>query len=761
MSELLPKGTSALLDEATKRNDIGLEYEDIWGKTHRISTSTRRNLLGAMGIPAHSELGLSVALAEAQSRRCRRVLPPVLVVRQGGAIRVELTLPEGNEARVFSWAVLEEDGALHDGRLVPGELKKLGVTEQGDESFVRYGLEIPVSLPLGYHRLAIEPADGSPTMTAGMALICTPPRCYRPGALREGRRVWGTAIQLYALRSARNWGIGDFSDLADMVQLCAELGAAVVGLNPLHAMFPHNPWHCSPYSPSSRLFLNTVYIDVEAVPEFALSREAREILGSDEFQQRLATARAREIIEYGEVGSLKRWMLEALYREFQARHIKQGSKRAEAFHAFVEQQGEALRLHALFEALQEHFHTKDHEIWGWQVWPEDYRDPRSEAALAFAVDHEERVQFFQYLQWVADEQLSRASALAADLGLGIGLYTDLAVSVDRAGAEVWGNQQVFADTAAAGAPPDALAPQGQNWGLPPMIPQRLRDAEYAPFVAVLRANMRHAGALRIDHVMGLLRLYWVAQGRSAAEGGYVHYPFEDLVALVALESHRNGCLVIGEDLGTVPQEIRRTLRQWGVLSYRLMPFEYDKKGALTAPEDYPRQALVAASTHDLPPVAGMWSGRDIDWRCDLGIFVGKEREDRERANRAKERGAFLSALQKAGLLDEGDLPDVRAEDAPTEALLLAVQRYLAATPAQLMMVQWEDILGVQEQVNLPGTTDEHPNWKRRLPLNVEELKRSPLLRQLAGELSSRPPAPRRTKEKSTRLRRRRRAKASG
>jgi 4-alpha-glucanotransferase len=712
---------------------IRSEWFDIWGDRHPVPAASRERLLEAMGMPAASPVGLAVAEQELENRLWRRVLPPAMVAKANEPITVEITLPATCGQRALTWAVLEESEELHDGQVVFGDLPLVGERTL-DRQFVRRRLTLPVSLPLGYHRLGIEAVDGSPVMTGGMALIVVPERCYQPPAVSNGRRTWGTAIQLYSLRSAHNWGIGDFSDLLELIDVVAELGGDAIGLNPLHALFPHNPWHCSPYSPSSRAFLNVSYIDVDAVEDAKASREAQELMASVEFADRLASCREREIIDHGEVGSLKRWVLEAAYREFRKEHVAGPSERGHAFYDWVEERGELLELHAIYEALQEHFHGQDHEIWGWQRWPAEYRDPAGEAVRRFAEQHRDRVEFFMYLQWLAEGQLEKCRDRAKELGLRIGLYTDLAVSVDRAGAESWSNQRLYADAAAVGAPPDALAPQGQNWGLPPMIPHRLQDAEFAPFASTVRANMRFAGAIRIDHVMSLMRLYWVPEGFSGADGAYVHYPLEDLLGIVALESHRNRCLVIGEDLGTVPEEVRDVLRRWGVLSYRLLLFERDEEGDFLDPDRYPRQALVAASTHDLPTLTGLWTGRDLELRTELGLYpsVAAERDDQN--GREQDRKRLLEVLQSQGLVDSQQIDDTRAALGPD--LLVAIQLYLARTPSQLLMVQWEDILGVVEQANLPGTTDECPNWRRRLPSDISELIGHPVAQTLAEELAA-------------------------
>ncbi|MCI0441565.1 MAG: 4-alpha-glucanotransferase, partial [Chloroflexi bacterium] len=368
-----------------------------------------------------------------------------------------------------------------------------------------------------------------------------------------------------------------------------------VGLNPLCALFPHNPVHTSPYSPSSRLFLNVLYLDVEAIADFAECQAARALVAKPEFQARLRALRAAELVDYEQVAAVKFEALELLYRHFRDYHLSRGTERGQAFRTFQDERGEPLHKHTLCEALQEHFQREDSSTWGWPVWPEAYRDPDAEAVAAFCAAHQERVEFYQYLQWQADLQLGAAGLRSLELGLGVGTYLDLAVGVDRGGAEVWANQRFYSLEARIGAPPDLWNPMGQDWGLPPLVPERLREAAYAPIIAILRAHMQHAGALRLDHVMGLMRLFWVPPGQTARAGTYVSYPLQDLLAIVALESQRNQCLVIGEDLGTVPDEVREAMREYGVLSYRVLYFEKEADGNFIAPANYPRQVLVTAT----------------------------------------------------------------------------------------------------------------------------------------------------------------------
>jgi (1->4)-alpha-D-glucan 1-alpha-D-glucosylmutase len=550
----------------------------------------------------------------------------------------------------------------------------------------------------------------------------SPARCHMPAAMEQGKRLWGLTVQLYSLRSQRNWGIGDFTDLLKLVELTAAAGGDVVGLNPLHALFPDNPAHISPYSPSHRGFLNVLYIDVEAVPEFAACQAARRRVAGAGFQVRLQALRDSEFVDYAGVARAKFEILRELFDHARAN----GGACMAGFVQWREAQGEALEGHALFEALQAHFRALDHATWGWPAWPAEYHDPDSPAVAAFAAEHAAAIDWHAWLQWLADTQLGAAAARARELGMAIGLYRDLAVGASPGGAEVWHWQGMFAigegdnGGASTGAPPDDLNLLGQDWGLPPFVPHRLRQAGYAPFVEVLRANMRHAGALRIDHVMGLARLFWVPRDVPATEGAYVAYPFEDMLGLVVRESVRAECLVIGEDLGTVPDGFRERLFDAGVLSYHPLMFERYEDGQFRLPADMPPQALVAAGTHDLPTLAGLWSGLDLEVRTQLRLFPSDELRRRLVTEREWDRGRLLWALEREGLLPEGTGKDPAALPELTPAVIAAIHAYLARSRAGLMVVQPEDILGVAEQINVPGTLEDmHPNWQRKLPLPIE------------------------------------------
>jgi 4-alpha-glucanotransferase len=698
------------LDELRRVADlVGIQtrHVDALGVWHEPGEDTLAALIGAFGLPADPQQATDRLAAEEAAAPFS--LSPVQIVAQEAADpTLFLQLPEGTST--VEWHCRFADGAQSFGH--------------SDGT----ALHLPAPLPLGYHRLAV--AAGA--ATAEIELIVAPASCHLPQALQPGSRSWGLTAQLYGVRSGHDWGIGDFSDLAWLARAGGELGAATIGINPLHALFAAEPRHFSPYSPSSRVWLDFLYIDVTAVPGFAEDGAAQVSATA----AALGAARAADLIDYAAVAALKRPVLEALFRHFHAREV-QTSLGAE-FREFRQAGGEALTRFAVFEALHEHF-TRQGIPFSWRHWPAAMRDPQSAEVGEFARAHAERVEFFQYLQWQADRQLGAAAAAGRNAGLALGLYRDLAVGVDPHGAEAWADQQLVAPGAAIGAPPDPLSRAGQNWGLAPINPLVLRRQGFAPLVAALRANMRHAGILRIDHVMGLQRLYWIPDGSPATLGAYVSYPFHDLLRLVALESRRQCCAVVGEDLGTVPEGFRETMRAANALSYRVFVFERGEGAHFAPPRDYPPLAAATAATHDLATLKGFWLGHDIAWRERLGLYPDQAAAATEMAERHRDRHLLLEALAAEGLLPRERFGEFLAtDDTPTYTAELgeAIHTYLARSRARLMLVQLDDVTGESEQANLPGTTDGHPNWRRRLSLRLEDILAGPELRRLAGSVSA-------------------------
>ncbi|MEA3157923.1 MAG: 4-alpha-glucanotransferase, partial [Betaproteobacteria bacterium] len=705
--------------------------------TQRASDKTRTAILKALGA-LDDAADFNAALRAHEARLWRRTLPAVAVFRADALpYRIHLRFKERDAKTIFRWTLALENGDTRSGEFHQSDLEVLDRREIDTERYIETAFDWRDTLPLGYHRYRLNgPGVGEDDW---LSLIVGPPSCYLPPALCAGARVWGAAVQLYGLRSERNWGVGDFTDLRTLIEQWEHRGAGVVGVNPLHALYPHNPAHASPYSPSSRVFLNVLYIDVEAVPDARESTEALALMGSAQFHMALQAARATDLVDYNAVAGLKLPVLEVAYRHFREHHLDPEAERGRAFRHFQAAGGKRLREHALFEALQEHFHREDASVWGWPLWPEEYRLPRSPQVQKFVDANTERIEFYEYLQWHAALQLERAGARARDLGYGVGLYQDLAISIDRGGAESWANQEVYAVGASVGAPPDEVNLKGQNWGLPPLRPERLKDARYDPYIATLRSNMRYSGALRIDHVMGLYRLYWIPPGASAAEGAYVAYPFDDLLTILALESHRNECMVIGEDLGTVPDEVRTGLARATVLSYRLLYFERSADGEYKRPNEYPNDALVAVSTHDLATLTGFWEGYDLEVRHKLNLFPSEELRAQYVVNRAQERAWLAIALERERLVPEGAINPVASPMTPE--LALAIHAYLAHTPSRVFVIQLEDILGVREQANMPGTVEEQPNWRRKLPAMLEEIERDERFRKNAETLARIRPAP--------------------
>jgi 4-alpha-glucanotransferase len=533
---------------------------------------------------------------------------------------------------------------------------------------------LPPDLPLGYHDL--HPQAGGPTTR----LVITPRRCPLPA------RTWGWAVQLYALRSATSWGIGDLVDLRRLADWSRRLGAGIVMINPLHAAAPGRPQQPSPYSPTSRLWRNLAYLGVPELP--GASAIGAELAALDEAGRAL---NATDRIDRDAVHRLKVDALTRLHAAFE-----RGTDHA-AFDMWVGQQGVALERFAVWCVLAERYGPE------WSTWPAAYRHPASAAVAALARAERVRVRFHQWCQWQLATQLG-AAATAVDV------VADLAVGFDPDGADAWSYQDILGRGCRVGAPPDAFNPLGQDWGLPPFVPWKLRQDRYQPFIDTIRASLAHCGGLRIDHVMGLFRLYWIPPGVGPADGAYVRYPHHDLLDLLALEAHRAGAFVVGEDLGTVEDDVREELADRAILSYRLVWFEEGP------PPTFPRQALAGVTTHDLPTMAGVWSGADLAERRRLG-----------RAGDGSDDTWFRSRIHLATGL---------GDDASTEEVVVATHEALAEAPSLIVVATLDDAIGMVERPNLPGTIDEWPNWRIPLRRTLEEIETDPLVLAVAGALDA-------------------------
>ena len=625
----------------------------------------------------------------------------------------------------------------------------------------RLELPLPAELEPGYYDLSLEVELGSRGERGETLLLVAPPRVYAPPFLAQGQRLWGLNLPLYALKSEGNWGIGDFTDLRQVTDWAGELGAAFVGVNPLHARSPGKQADPSPYSPSSRIFRDFLYLDPEAVPEFQESPAAQALVSSPEIQALKRRVQAAPLVDYPAVYRLKRRILGLLYKNFRGRHgpaEQPRTARGQEFRGFLDDGGLALLRFGQYCALAEALGRGD-----WHAWPREYQHPENPAVAAFAQENREEIQLHQYLQWLVAGQLAEVQTRARQQGLPFTLYQDLALGAHPGGAETWAHPQIFARGASLGAPPDAFNPRGQNWGLPPLLPQRLRREGYRLFIDTLRANLPLDGLLRLDHVMGLFRLFWIPQGRGAAEGAYVHYPSRELLAVLALESQRRRTLIIGEDLGTVAPRIRRELARRGILSYRVFYFERTGDQDFRAPADYPPQAMAAVTTHDLPTLAGFWQGEDIKLKQTLGLYPQASQADQDAAARARDRERLLEALGLEGKeiggggqglvaqafqpvgtpapepeppssTPDGDYEEKASGEACPEEVRFGVLEYLARSKAALLEVRLEEIFGVPYQQNLPGTTTQYPNWRRKLPWTIKEMRQMPETARLAARL---------------------------
>jgi len=504
----------------------------------------------------------------------------------------------------------------------------------------------------------------------------------------DGRKLWALAVQLYSLRSHRNWGIGDFTDLARLAQSAAAQGVSAIGLNPLHALFMDRAEEASPYAPNSRLYINPLYIDVEAIPEFAGAQMAG-------LAAEIEALRATELIDYARVARLKLAALHYAHKNFRASAT--AARRAD-FDAFRREQGDTLLGFAAFEVLRQMHAPKP-----WWEWPAPWRSPDDAALQAFRRQHDEACEFQEFMQWVADRQLAACQETARRHGMPVGLYTDLAVGIAPHGAGAWIQHDVVLPGISVGAPPDEFNPTGQDWGLAPFNPHAVPREDFAAFRHMLGVTMRHAGAVRIDHVLGLKRVFMIPHGCKPVEGTYVQFPFAPLLGVIAQESNRYKTVVIGEDLGTVPDGFRETLAHWGLWSCRVMMFEREGDGRFRVPEHYPAEALASFNTHDLPSYRGWLEGYDLRLKRSIGVDPGESDEAR-----AQSQDALRAALAAR-------VPGYQADD------IAAVAAFLAATPSRLVVLALDDVMGVRDQINVPGTMTQHPNWRRKLPVAIEDL----------------------------------------
>ncbi|PCI60275.1 MAG: 4-alpha-glucanotransferase [Gammaproteobacteria bacterium] len=699
-------------------------YVNSFGEQVFANNGARRSLLTAMGYNLDNDNALNQSIDELSQNSWRTMLPATHIAQlEACQHTIEISLPQAKLTEL-SWQIITEDQKKLSKTLTISSLTLLDSANFNDEKFNKYQLLLP-NLAQGYHQLSLTYGNNK----ASCHLIYAPKTCFSPQEACS-EKMWGLAAQLYSLHSDNSWGIGDFGDLNKLVEQSASHGVAAIGLNPLHPLFQNNPAHRSPYSPTSRCFLNTIYIDVTKVANFKTSKAAQQKYHSDDFQQRLRDAQNTQLVDYPAASSLKFEILELLYQDFVVKELSnkgtlnkgknKPSVNAKAFTQFKKNGGKDLFQLATFEALYEHFRVQDFNCYGWPNWPKAYQNSQSKEVLKFIKENSQRIDYFIFCQWLADQQLSTAAQTAKHNGMPVGLYLDLAVGCDGSGVDVWSDPDVYVAGAAVGAPPDATNALGQDWGLTPINPVALQEKGYLPLVKALRSNMQYAGALRIDHILGLMRQYWVAPGYKADQGVYITFPLEDILRIIALESRRNNCVVIGEDLGTVPDGFGDIMANAGLLSYKVLFFERWESGLFMRPETYPAQSMVTVSTHDLPTLSGWWTGKDLQWRQNLNLYPNEAMGNSDRQGRVGDRDHLMSALDDMNVIDMTNAPQQAPAKMNTE-LSLAVQKFLALAPSHIQLIPLEDMLEISEQVNIPGTINEHPNWLQKLPVSCENL----------------------------------------
>jgi 4-alpha-glucanotransferase len=668
--------SDAVVRDLARNAGVAVGWEDHAGKRHRVSAEVLRRILSALGLPCETAGDLRHSQETVRASAGASAAPLITA-----SVSEPVAIADANEELRTAVRVTYEDGVTVDIR--------------PHQSCSGKWLLPPIATP-GYHRLEFGRRI--------VDLAVAPARCFTIEDVAAGARIWGLAAQLYGLRRPGDGGIGDTAALATLAQSAARHGADAIAISPTHAGFAADPGRYQPYSPSSRLFLNPLHADPRGLfGDAAVARAAETVGLAAEF----ARLEAAPLTDWPAAGRAKLALLRRLFDDFVAAGKSEpAGALARDFAAFRAAGGDLLKLHARFEALHADRLAADPNAWSWRTWPASLRDPNSAVVAELAARKDGEVLFHCFLQWIADRSFAAAQTSARGAGMRIGLVADLAVGTDSSGSHAWSRQSDILVGLEVGAPPDPLGPLGQNWGLTAFSPRALAAGGFAPFIATLRAGMRNAGGLRIDHAMSFTRLWLIPEGAKPNEGAYLAYPVDDLLRLAALESQRHGAIVIGEDLGTVPAGFRERLAQTGIAGMRVLWFEKEAE-RFRSPRAWDRSTIAMTTTHDLPTVAGWWRGADIEIRAALGI-LGQPAE-RARRTRKKERTALWRAFRAAGVASG------RQPAAETSAPVIdAAAGFVARTPAPLALVPLEDALGLSDQPNLPGTIDEHPNWRRRM-----------------------------------------------
>jgi 4-alpha-glucanotransferase len=703
------------LGRAAAECGIDRQYWDIFGHNHEASLEALQKILGALGWDITSVEAIDGKRRQWFAELYTRTLQPTIVAGDSDRT-VALTLLADALVTV-QYEIVLESGDRVNGEADAAQLAVIREIDFDGKRWSARRLPLPGNVPFGYHALTVKVQSPDPVRAN---LIVCPDQAYLSERLAKGSKTAGFNVALYGLRSKRNWGCGDFTDLSALIDWSArDVGFSFIGVNPLHALHNRTPYNTSPYLPLSLYYKNLIYLDLEKVPEFAASSAAVWLFHSAEIQNQIAGLRDSQFVDYHQVDSLKKRFLRLLHQEFRA-PANSGSERLRNFDAYIHREGDLLHKFALYCALDEILHQQDQNRWTWHDWPQQYQTPDSAESHAFAQEHAATVEFYKYIQFLIDEQLAAAQQHAKNRGMEIGLYHDLAVATDSCGSDLWAHGKFYVNGCRVGAPPDDFSPKGQDWGFPPPNVHANRADGYCLYRESIRKILKCGGALRIDHVMRLFRLFWIPAGMEAAQGTYVRDNSSDLMRILALESVRCGSVIIGEDLGTVTDEIRDMLAHFRILSYRVFYFEKHRDGSFKSSAEYPGQALVSSATHDLPTLAGFWLNRDIEARKAAGL-ADEQGYRHQLSDRMREKQSMLDVLHREGLLPEhyernaGNLPEFNGD------LHNAVIGFLMNVPSMLLLINQEDFTKETEQQNLPGSTAQYPNWQRKMRLSIEDL----------------------------------------
>lgn len=722
-----------VLDKLSSALGIWLSFQDPQtGQTIVADTASKRAVCASLGFPAQNEKVAMASLKKLKAQKTLEFSPYTIVVRMNEItpLTIELYVPVRLKEKTISFTLTREDSTTQSGVFILSKEQILETIRIENKTYLRTRIQLNLKAPKGYHTISFL-IDGHLIKKANMQtrLIVVPNRCYQPKVLENGGRVFGIPLQLYALKSQRNWGMGDFTDLKNFISLAGQWHVSYVGINPLNSLFIEAPEDASPYYVSSRLFFNPLYIDTDSVPESVGLPAYDSYKNSTRFKEVVRYCRSSNTVQYAYLSELKMTALGILFEAFKRLHLNSDytpkTARGEAFFTFCQEKSETLDAFSLWTVLRAVASHENRSV-DWKMWDKGFQNLNSIQSQAFYIQYQESILFVKYQQFLSFEQYEKALTAEPDAPL---IYTDMPIGVGSDSAEVWGDQSLFLPDVSIGTPPDMFNQEGQNWALSAFNPFVLKQRGFEPLIRILREKMRFGGAIRLDHAFGLMRLYLQSFGKT---GAYLSYPFSDLIGILALESERNKCLVIAEDLGTPPPSFYDLMRGAGGLSFRL--FCYEKNADhLKTPDQYERSCLIMTGSHDMPTLPAVWSGADLKLIHRLNL-ISDERLNSELNKRAYERKIYLESLSMQGLYVNWDSLN-QFEETP-EWLVAGIYDYLARSNGMIMMMRLEDVLLQEEQVNVPGTYLEYPNWRFKLPVLLEELNTHPTLHHVLNLIHS-------------------------